>query len=792
MSTKSKSKKSAAPAEVPPQDTAVQDELESRFLSYALSTIVSRALPDVRDGLKPVHRRVLYSMSQLRLDHDSRFRKSAAVVGDVIGKYHPHGDQASYETMVRMAQDFSLRYPLVEGQGNFGNIDGDPAAAMRYTEARLTKIAGELLTDLKKETVDFVPTYDSTLMEPRLLPARFPNLMVNGSAGIAVGIATNIPPHNLAETVNALIALIDNPKLGVKDLVRYIKGPDFPTGAQLLATRYQLLEVYETGRGSLKVRGEWKIEKLPRNKWSIVITSIPYTVNKTSLIEKIADHIVSKRLPALVDIRDESTETIRVVLEPKNQTVDADKVMSFLFKHTDLQINFPVNMTALTPESIPLRHSLKQMLQSFLDFRFDTCQKRLTYELKVIEQRLHILVALAKIYKYLDEAIAIIRKSKIRDEARKGLMKRFALDETQANAVLDLRLSALVGLEISKIRKEKAEKEAEREIIRSVLGSRARLWKLVKKELNEIKKTYSDPRRTKVIASIEPETEYRAEDFIEHEFTHVIVSRDGWVRRVKNITRPETLRFKTGDCLHAWIPMNTADLVCFFTSAGKVYCVHALEIAQTTGFGEPVQSMFRFADKERVVSVMGMTTGPTGGEKAAANDAPAANSQRGLFDRLDSKAVQGIYGQITAPGEELLVVTENGMGFRFASDALGVTNRNGRKLANCKGDDAVLGVSVAGKPLLFTLSSDGRGLLCDVGEISLLSGPGSGVRLMKLKPGARLRGYKLAGLKDSVTLTYVTGKDDTIKVRDLEKGARGSVGRVVAAKRKKLVGLLRG
>jgi len=686
----------------------------------------------------------------------------------------------------------------VEGQGNFGNSDGDPAAAMRYTEARLTRIAGELLTDLKKETVDFVPTYDSTLTEPSLLPARFPNLMVNGSAGIAVGIATNIPPHNLAETVNALMALIDNPKLGVKDLLKYIKGPDFPTGAQLLATKSQLREVYETGRGSLKVRGEWMIEKLPRNKWCAVITSIPYTVNKTSLIEKIADHIVSKRLPALVDIRDESTETIRVVLEPKNQAVEADKVMSFLFKHTDLQINFPVNMTALTPESIPLRHSLKQMLQSFLDFRFDTCQKRLMYELKVIEQRLHILFALAKIYKDLDEAIAIIRKSKTRDEARKGLMKRFALDETQANAVLDLRLSALVGLEISRIRKEKAEKEAEREIIKSALGSRARLWKLVKKELNEIKKTYADPRRTRVIASIEPEMEYRAEDFIEHEFTHVIVSRDGWMRRVKNITRPETLRFKTGDGLLAWIPMNTADLVCFFTSVGKVYCIQALEIAQTTGFGDPVQSMFRFADKERVVSVMGMTTGPTGGGKKAANDAPASNNapvakgQRGLFDRLDSKAVQGVYGQITAPGKELLLVTENGMGFRFASDTLGVTNRNGRKLANCKGDDAALGVSVADKPLLFTLSSDGRGLLCDVGKISLLSGPGSGVRLMKLKPGARLLGYKLVGLKGSVTLTYVTGKDDTIKVRDLEKGARGSVGRVVAARRKKLSGLLRG
>ncbi len=504
---------SKAPKGEEPKDIALREELESRFLSYALSTIVSRALPDVRDGLKPVHRRVLYSMNQLKLSNEGRFRKSAVVVGDVIGKYHPHGDQASYETMVRLAQDFSLRYPLVEGQGNFGNIDGDPAAAMRYTEAKLSEIAGELLTDLKKETVDFVPTYDDTSLEPALLPARFPNLLVNGSSGIAVGIATNIPPHNLTEVIDALVALIDKPDLELKDILKYIKGPDFPTGGYLLASKKELKDVYESGRGPLKIRGDWSVEKLSRGKWNLIISAIPYSVNKTSLIEKIADLIITKKLPALVDVRDESTEDIRIVLEPKSQTVDPAKVMIFLFKHTDLQTNFAVNLTALTPSSKPLRHSLLQMLKSFLGFRYHTIEKKLVYELGVIEERLHILVALAKVYSKLDEAIKIIRSSKTRDEARTGLMNRFKLDEVQANAILDLRLSALVGLEISKIRKEKAEKEAERELIKSILSSEKKLWKLTRKELIEIRDKYGDKRLTKVSSSAKDELEYTAGRF---------------------------------------------------------------------------------------------------------------------------------------------------------------------------------------------------------------------------------------------------------------------------------------
>jgi len=771
------------------RETVLQTELESRFLAYALSTIVSRALPDVRDGLKPVHRRVLYAMSQMRLSPDARFRKSAAVVGDVMGKYHPHGDQAIYDTMVRLAQDFSLRYPLVDGQGNFGNIDGDSPAAMRYTEAKLTKLAGELLVELKKETVDFLPTYDGALIEPKLLPARFPNLLVNGSSGIAVGLATNIPPHNLNETINALVAMIDEPNLETKEVLKYIKGPDFPTGGVIIASAKELREVYETGRGSIKVRGEWHEETAKRGKRQIIITSVPYTVNKSRLIEKIADLIITEKLPTIVDVRDESTEVIRVVLEPKNADVDCAKVMSYVYKHSDLQTNFAVNLTALTPSATPVRHSLYQMLRSFLDFRYETTEKRLTYDLRLIEERLHILKALAKIYNNLDQAIAIIRKSKTREMARNGLIDYFKFDETQANAILDLRLAALVSLEISKIKKEKAEKEAEREIISTVLASKAKKWRLVRKELIGIRDEYGDKRQTKIVASVKDEPEYHPESFVEHEDTHVIVSTNGWVRRMKTVANPQTLRFKEGDRLLSWIPMSTRDLICFFTSAGKVYCVRALDIQQTTGFGDPVQSMFKFGDGERIVRVMAMTKD---GEISGANDAPKKVGQRGLFDNIDARDVAGVYGETIGEGAELFVVTEMGNGFKFSSDILVETTKSGRKFANVKRDDAVFTVFVTRKPLLFTLSSDGRGLLSQMKEVPVLSGAGAGVRLMKLKPGAKLRGVKNIGKNDAVIITYYSGRDDKIKVANLEKGTRGTVGRIVASRRKKLLGLSNG
>ncbi len=769
--------------------TDIQKELENRFLSYALSTIVSRALPDVRDGLKPVHRRVLYAMHQLRLGHEARYRKSATVVGDVIGKYHPHGDQAIYETMVRLAQDFSLRYPLVDGQGNFGNIDGDSAAAMRYTEARLTALAGELLTELKQETVDYTETYDQQNKEPRLLPARFPNLLVNGASGIAVGLATNIPPHNLAEVTDALVAMIDEPDIDLTGVMRHIKGPDFPTGAEIVASKREIREIYETGRGAVKVQAEWKQEDLGRGKWQIVITSIPYTVNKSKLIEKIADLIINKKMVDLTDVRDESTEVIRMVLEPRSQNIDPARIMAYLFKHTDLQYSFPVNLTALTAKATPLRHTLLQMLRAFLDFRYDVVGRRLNYDLRLIKERLHILEALAKVYDDLDTAIKIIRTSKTRDEARKGLMAHFTLDEIQANAILDLRLAALVGLEINKIKQEKAEKEAEAEEIQRILGSTTLMWKLVKKELADIKTTYGDKRRSKIVASEKVVPEYDAEEFIQHEDTHVIVSRQGWVRRMKQVTNPESLRFKEGDSLLAWLPLNTRDLILYFTSAGKFYSARGLDIAQTTGFGEPVQAQFKFADGERIIAVMGLLT-PV--EKGKEGDEANARAQRGLFDQLKAKDVGGIYGEILDGKGEFLFVSEQGMGFRFPVESLGATNRNGRKFANVREDDAAFSITLLGNDkTLFILASDGYGIRYDVEQVPQLSGPGLGSRLIKLHSGERVLGVRLLGKNDKVSLMYQAGKDDTIKVGDLPKGDRGQVGKKVGAARKKIFGLAR-
>ena len=785
MARKTKDKSLSA-GHKPFLDADIKSELESRFLSYALSTIVSRALPDIRDGLKPVHRRVIFAMNQLRLFHDARFRKSAAVVGEVMGKYHPHGDLAIYDALVRMAQNFSLRYPLVEGHGNFGSIEGDAAGAMRYTEARLQKLAGEMLEDLKKETVEFIPTFDGENMEPRLFPARFPNLLVNGSSGIAVGIATNIPPHNMTETINAAVAMIEKPGIETKELLKYVKGPDFPLGGEIVTSREDIRKIYETGHGSIKLRGEWKIEELDRGKWQIVVTSIPYTVNLSVLLAKIGELIDEKVVP-LIDVVNESTEDIRIVLEPKSQDVEAEKVMSFLYMHTDLQINYHINITALTPKLKPERHSLEQALKSYLEFRHDTTRKRLTYDLAALKERLLILSAYLKAHGNLDRIIAIIRSSKTRDEARERIMKEFKMNELQANAILDLRLAALVGLEISKIKTEKAEKEVEAEVIEEVLKSKDKLWKLIKKELLEIRDIYGDKRRTNILTSTKDEPEFTAEDFIEHEETHVIISRDGWVRRIKTMTRPESLRFKTGDSLLAWLPISTRDLVCFFTSAGKIYCIKAIEIVQTAGFGDPIQSIFKFADKERVISAMGIIqAGPEGEGKGK------RVGQTALFDQLDAREVEALYGQIIQKETTLFLATERAMGLRFSSSALAETNRNGKKIANVKEDDAALGVAIANKSKVFALSSDGHGLKFDMAEVPILSGPGSGVRLMKLKPDQTMRSFRLVEDKDKITLTYISGKDDTFKVSELEKGARGTVGRVLASRRRELAGVIVG
>ncbi len=545
-------KHSAATGGQPPlpfdAEIPLPEEARRRYLNYALSVITSRALPDVRDGLKPVQRRILFAMFQnLHLTPDAKFKKSATVVGDVIGKYHPHGDVAIYDAMVRMAQPFSLRAPLVDGHGNFGSLDGDAAAAYRYTEARLKPLAIELISEIRKRTVDWRPNFDGVHFEPVVLPARFPNLLVNGATGIAVGMATSIPPHNPVEVLDAAIAAVDDPDA---DPLRHIKGPDFPTGGLLLGGKREMRALYESGQGTLKLRAEWEVEEGPRGAQTIVITSIPYAQEKAALVAKIADVIIERRLPVLVDVRDESTDDVRIVLEIKRDT-DPALVMTYLYKHTPLETTVPVNLTCLVPTAKPdvcepARLSLKAMLRHFLDFRFETVKRRFTFDLEELRLRIHLLEGFVVIYDALDEAIRIIRKSDGKADAAGKLMRRFGLDEEQVEAILETKLYKLARLEIDAIRAELKEKLAEAAIIEAILKSPKKLWNEVRGELGEVREALAgEKRRTKVLSSVD-EPEYAAEAFIQHEDTYAVVTVDGWLKRQREMKDPKPTRLREG------------------------------------------------------------------------------------------------------------------------------------------------------------------------------------------------------------------------------------------------------
>jgi len=504
----------------------IENEMKQSYLAYSMSVIVARALPDVRDGLKPVHRRVLYGMLELGLRPNSPYKKSARIVGEVLGKYHPHGDAAVYDTMVRMVQDFSMRYPLVDGQGNFGSIDGDSPAAMRYTEARLAPIAEELLRDLDKDTVDFVPNFDETLKEPSVLPALLPNLLVNGASGIAVGMATNIPPHNLNEVVDALSALIDRPNLRIETLMKYIKGPDFPTGGIIYGVE-GIDEAYRTGRGHITVRGRVNVEKGRAGHQNLVITEVPYQVNKANLIERIANLVQDKKIDGIVDIRDESDrDGMRVVIELKRDA-QPEVVLNQLYKHTPLQSTFGVIMLALV-DGQPKVLNLKEMLQHFIDFRHEVVVRRAKYELDKAEKRAHILEGYLIALDNIDEIIALIKRSRTPDTARRGLMRQFKLSEIQAQAILDMRLQRLTGLERKKIQDEYRETIKTIERLRALLASRARRMQLIKQELQSLKEKYGDERRTEIVAETE---EFSLEDLIAEEDVVITLSHKGFIKR---------------------------------------------------------------------------------------------------------------------------------------------------------------------------------------------------------------------------------------------------------------------
>ena len=547
-----------------PEAVALHEAAQTRYLNYALSVITSRALPDVRDGLKPVQRRILYTMWQQNLTADAKHRKCAKVVGDVMGNYHPHGDSALYETLVRMAQPFSLRYPLISGSGNFGSLDGDSAAAMRYTECRLARLSDEILTEIEQTTVPFRPNYDGTRTEPVVLPSRIPNLLINGATGIAVGMATNIPPHNLNEICTALIKLLDNADLTSAQLCRYVKGPDFPTGGEMLNSPEELKEIYKTGSGAVRVRATWEEGPVTRSGKTIYITSIPYAMNKAAVVRAIADVALSRKLPPLVDVTDVSTDDVRIALELKKDA-DEKMVMAYLFKHTPLQSSFIVNLTCLVPTEgnpevgRPERLDLHQMLFYFLHFRLDVVTRRLEHELASLRKRVHILEGFEKVFDALDEILKIVRKSDGKADAAQQIVKRFPIDDDQADAILELKIYRLARLEILIVRKELEDKRRRIRQINTLLKDEQSRWDIVRVELEEIQKKYGDARRT-IISSDAGESEYTAEDFIVEEDNVVIVSRDGWVKRQKEVKEVASTRVREGDAVMAVLPGQHAIL----------------------------------------------------------------------------------------------------------------------------------------------------------------------------------------------------------------------------------------
>ena len=686
----------------------------------------------------------------------SKHVKSAKIIGEVLGKYHPHGDTSTYDSMVRMAQDFSMRYPLVDGKGNFGSMDGDSPAAYRYTEGRLTPITAFLLRDIKKNTVDFLPNYDNTLKEPVVLPSRIPNLLVNGSSGIAVGMACSFPSHNLHEVLSALISLIDQPKQTITSLMKYIKGPDFPTEGIILNSKTDLRKAYETGSGAVKIRGEWKIENLPRGKKQIILTSIPYAINKARLIEKIAEIIITKKLSPLTDVRDESDEKVRVVLEIKN-TADPEKLMSYLFRHTDLESNFQLNFTCLKPNGEPARLSLIEICQEFLSFRQLVVTRRLKFELALLEKRLHILAGFVSIFNDLDKALKLIRSSKSKQEAHKKIQKHFKLDDDQTNAILEFPLYRLVSVEIEKIISEKEEKLKEKKKIMSTLKSSKKILGIVRKEFEEIDKKYSDKRITK-FGSIE-NIEFNAEDFIEHEDVHVVLSQNGWLRKLKSLNNPSSLKFKENDSLLSITECNTKDLLGIFTTKGIVYVTKVYSLPLTrSGFGEPIQSIFKFTDGEKVVGMVSLL-GKT---------------------EQDHSHTQSSLNFGNEP--EYMVASANGFGFRFPISNLGETTRSGRKIMNLKNDDRMIGVAPANREHLFLVTAQGKAVVIATAQITQLMGSGKGVILMK--PGdSQLIGFKFVSLKEKVNISFDSGKDKEITVKSVRLCNRGSQG-VIISKRK--------
>ena len=572
------------------EPTAFSDALSERYLAYALSTITSRSLPDVRDGLKPVHRRLLFAMRQLKLDPGQGFKKSARVVGDVMGKFHPHGDAAIYDAMVRLAQEFAMRYCLVEGQGNFGNIDGDNAAAMRYTEARMTEVARLLLDGIDEDAVDFRPTYDGEAEEPCLLPAGIPNLLANGAQGIAVGMATSIPPHNIIELADASLHLIKHPNASIETLMNYVKGPDFPTGGLLIEPKASIKEAYSTGRGGFRVRAKWEVETEKGGAWQIVVTEIPYQVQKSRLIERLAEMLQAKRLPVLADIRDESAEDIRIVLEPKSRRLEAEVVMESLFKLSDLEVRVPLNLNVLDANGRPIVMDLRMALNAWLAHRRVVLQRRSHHRLAKIASRLEVLDGYLIVFLNIDEVIAIIREA---DHPRDELMRRFGLTENQANAVLDMRLRSLRRLEEMALRSERDKLAAEQAELNELLGDEEKQWSFISAQIKDMKATFIKQDKRKTILADAPKIDFDpTEILVEREPITVICSANGWIRAMRGHQDLDSdFKYKEGDSAGHVLHAETTDKILLFADNGRFYTLSGDKLPRGRGFGEPVSLM---------------------------------------------------------------------------------------------------------------------------------------------------------------------------------------------------------
>jgi len=720
------------------RDVDFADALGERYLSYALSTIMARSLPDVRDGLKPVHRRILHAMNQLRMNPDSGYKKCAQVVGEVMGKYHPHGDAAIYDAMVRLAQDFAQRYPVVDGQGNFGNIDGDNPAAMRYTESRMSAVAQALLEGIDENAVDFRETYDGENSEPVVLPARFPNLLANGAAGIAVGMATSVPPHNVGEICAALTHLIDNPRCVIAELVALMPGPDFPTGGILIEPAVSIGTAYETGRGSFRLRARWVKEPLAHGLFQIVVTEVPYQVQKSRLIEKIAQLLEERKLPFLADVRDESAEDIRLVFEPKTRNVDADVLMEQLFRLTELEVRVPLNLNVLDPAGVPRVMDLKEVLQAFLDHRRVVLQRRSRYRLAAVARRMEVLRGLVIVYVNLDEVIRIIREA---DEPKDEMMARWGLTDAQAEAILNMRLRALRRLEEVAIRKELEELAVESGDIERLLGSDRRQWTVLSKEVAATAKEFGGDtalgRRRTTIGDAPASLDIPVTALIEREAVTVLCSEKDWIRTTKghNIATGEQ-RYKEGDGPRFVVPAETTDRLMIFASNGRFYTLGVDRLPSGRGQGEPLRLMIDLPNEFEIVAMFPY--------------------------RL---------------GMKILVAASDGRGFIVdGEEALAQTRAGKQILSPGKGETAAICVPADGDAAAF-VGENRRMLVVDLEEIPEIA-RGRGVILQRYRMG-KLADAKMFRLADG--LSWRQGENRTRTETDLTawRGARGGAGRSV-------------